>query len=140
MLLSQLMKIGAAAGIVSFAISVLIVCSQHWHGKLSHDYDLDGVQKVHTTAVPRIGGLAVIAGIFFGLLTFNAIYPGEIKSSRIERILTLVGASLPAFIAGVVEDVTKKVSVRVRLGATVCSALIGSALLDATVNELGIRG
>lgn len=140
MLASELMKIGLAAGIVSFAFSLLIVSSQRWHGTLSHDHDLDGVQKVHTTAVPRIGGLAVIAGIFFGILLLDAIYPGLVKTSRLERILALLGASLPAFIAGIVEDITKKVSVRVRLAATVCSALIASVMLGATVNELDIWG
>lgn len=140
MLASQLMEIGLAAGIVSFVASVLIVYSQRWHGKLSHDDDLDGVQKVHTTAVPRVGGLAVIMGIFFGILFFDALYPGEIKSSRVAKILMLLTSSLPAFIAGIIEDITKRVSVRLRLAATIVSALLASALLGATVNELDIWG
>lgn len=140
MLLNSLIKMGLAAALVSFAVSILIVYSQRWHGKLSHDHDFEGVQKFHTEAVPRIGGLAVTAGIFFGVLLFSAIYPGEIKPSWFTRILTLLCASLPAFIAGMVEDVTKKVSVRLRLAATVCSALIASALLGATLDGIDIWG
>jgi UDP-N-acetylmuramyl pentapeptide phosphotransferase/UDP-N-acetylglucosamine-1-phosphate transferase len=137
---SELVKFGLTAGAVSFALSAMIVYSQKWHGKHSHDHDLDGVQKVHTTAVPRIGGLAVIAGIFFALLIFTLAYPEEIKESRITRIYLLLSASLPAFIAGIIEDITKKVSVKVRLGATISSALLASALLGATVDELDIWG
>jgi UDP-N-acetylmuramyl pentapeptide phosphotransferase/UDP-N-acetylglucosamine-1-phosphate transferase len=140
MLVSQLVKIGAAAATMSFALSGLIVCSQKWHGKLSHDHDFDGVQKFHTTAVPRIGGFAVIAGILLGLFLFRYFYPGEINESRVRRILLLLAASLPAFAAGIIEDFTKTVSVRVRLVATVCSALFASAMLGATVNELDIWG
>jgi UDP-N-acetylmuramyl pentapeptide phosphotransferase/UDP-N-acetylglucosamine-1-phosphate transferase len=140
MLVSQLVKIGAAAATMSFALSVLIVWSQKWHGRLSHDHDLDGVQKFHTTAVPRVGGFAVIAGILLGLFLFGYLYPGEIKEARVSRILMLLAASLPAFAAGIIEDITKTVSVRVRLVATVCSALIASAMLGATVNELDIWG
>jgi UDP-N-acetylmuramyl pentapeptide phosphotransferase/UDP-N-acetylglucosamine-1-phosphate transferase len=140
MLASQLFKIGAFSAIMSFALCLLIVWSQKWHGKHSHDHDLDGVQKFHATAVPRIGGIGVIAGIFLGLFAFAYMCPGEIKDSRFSRILMLLLASLPAFIAGITEDVTKRVSVRVRLVATVCSSLIASVLLGATVNELDIWG
>jgi UDP-N-acetylmuramyl pentapeptide phosphotransferase/UDP-N-acetylglucosamine-1-phosphate transferase len=140
MLASQLFKIGAFSAIMSLALSLLIVWSQKWHGKHSHDHDLDGVQKFHATAVPRVGGIAVITGILLALFAFAYMCPGEIKDSRFNRILMLLLASLPAFIAGITEDVTKKVSVRVRLVATVCSSLIASVLLGATVNELDIWG
>jgi UDP-N-acetylmuramyl pentapeptide phosphotransferase/UDP-N-acetylglucosamine-1-phosphate transferase len=124
----------------SFGASLLILGSQKWHGKLSHDHDLDGVQKVHTSAVPRIGGIAVIAGMLLGLALFLHLFPNELKPSRTTRILLLLGSSLPAFLAGLVEDVTKNVPVKVRLAATMLSALLASAALGATVNELDIWG
>jgi len=52
----------------------------------------------------------------------------------------LVLASLPAFAAGIVEDVTKKVSVKSRLAASVVSALLASRLLGAVIDELNIWG
>lgn len=140
MLVVQLVKIVAASAIMSFALSALIVFSQKWHGKHSHDHDLESVQKFHATAVPRIGGLAVVAGILLGLFLFSHFYPEEINATRVNRILMLLVASLPAFVAGIAEDVTKTVSVRVRLAATVCSSLTASAMLGATVNELDIWG
>lgn len=140
MLASDLIKICVFSAIMSLALSLFIVWSQKWHGKHSHDHDLDGVQKFHATPVPRVGGIAVIAGILLGLFFFVYTYPGVISETHINQILMLVFASLPAFFAGIIEDVTKKVSVRVRLVATVCSALIASVLLNATVDELDIWG
>lgn len=140
MLVSELLKVGIGAAAIGFGLSALIVYSQKWHGKHSYDHDLNSVQKVHTTAVPRIGGIAVIAGVFLALYIFGLLYPGDINHSRVARIHMLLGASLPAFIAGIVEDITKKVSVRVRLAATVASALLASVLLGATVDALDIWG
>ena len=137
---NQFFQLGLTATATSIAVSLLIVLSQKWHGGFSHDHDLDGVQKVHTTAVPRIGGLAVFAGVLLGLLIFRKINPDLMNAARCKDILLLLCASLPAFLAGVIEDMTKRVSVRARLSATALSAVIASALLGATVNELDLWG
>jgi UDP-N-acetylmuramyl pentapeptide phosphotransferase/UDP-N-acetylglucosamine-1-phosphate transferase len=140
MLGHQLVMLGFASLCASFLVSLLLVGSQKWHGWLSHDHDLEGVQKVHTTAVPRIGGLAVISGVLIGLLLYRALFPGEMELFRAKGILVLLGAGLPAFAAGLIEDLTKRVSVNLRLAATALSAVIASAALGATVNELDIWG
>jgi UDP-N-acetylmuramyl pentapeptide phosphotransferase/UDP-N-acetylglucosamine-1-phosphate transferase len=124
----------------SLVVSVLIVMSQKWHGGLSHDHDLDGVQKVHTTAVPRIGGLSVLVGIVLGCVGFRNIYQTEPAQAISTAMFLLLVASLPAFLAGFIEDFTKRVSVRMRLVATALSALAASALLGATVTQLDIWG
>jgi UDP-N-acetylmuramyl pentapeptide phosphotransferase/UDP-N-acetylglucosamine-1-phosphate transferase len=136
----QLFQPGLIAFAVSLLVSVLIVMSQKWHGGLSHDHDLDGVQKVHTTAVPRIGGLSVIAGMLLGCLAFRSVHHAGQTLSTGEDMLLLLIASLPAFLAGLIEDFTKRVSVRMRLTATALSALVASALLGATVTELDLWG
>jgi UDP-N-acetylmuramyl pentapeptide phosphotransferase/UDP-N-acetylglucosamine-1-phosphate transferase len=128
------------AGVVSFIVSLLIVRSQKWHGWISHDHDLGGVQKVHALAVPRVGGLAVVAGVGLGLLAFWLFFPKEIHRERVVTVMLLVLAGAPAFLAGMAEDLTKRVSVRLRLLATFASALIASALVGATVNDLDIWG
>lgn len=140
MLVHQLVWLAALSLAASFVVSLLIVVSQKWHGKLSHDHDLDGVQKVHTTAVPRIGGIAVLAGVVLGVLLFVRLFPGEIKQSLEVRTILLLLASVPAFAAGIIEDVTKRVPVRVRLAATVLSALLASVALGATVDGIDIWG
>jgi UDP-N-acetylmuramyl pentapeptide phosphotransferase/UDP-N-acetylglucosamine-1-phosphate transferase len=136
----QFVQLGLTALAVSVVVSLLIVLSQKWHGGLSHDHDLSGVQKVHTTAVPRIGGLAVVAGVVFGLLIFRKLNPQLLNETRYADVLLLLAASAPAFVAGLVEDMTKRVSVRARLAATALSAVIASAVLGATVNELDLWG
>jgi UDP-N-acetylmuramyl pentapeptide phosphotransferase/UDP-N-acetylglucosamine-1-phosphate transferase len=136
----QFFQLGLIAFAVSLVVSVLIVLSQKWHGGLSHDHDLNGVQKVHTTAVPRIGGLGVIAGILLGYLAFSSLGQAGLASSISADTGLLLVASLPAFLAGLIEDFTKRVSVRMRLMATALSALAASALLGATVRELDLWG
>jgi UDP-N-acetylmuramyl pentapeptide phosphotransferase/UDP-N-acetylglucosamine-1-phosphate transferase len=139
MLVENLIRLGLIAAASSFMLSLLIVCSQRWHGSLSHDHDLSGVQKVHTTAVPRIGGLAVVAGVLTSVLIFSWLNPGIFRPYH-WRIEMLLAVSAPAFLAGMIEDITKKVSVKLRLSATVLSALLASLTIGATVNELNIWG
>ena len=140
MLLNEMLKIGAAAGFVSFIVCLLIVRSQKWHGCISHDHDLGGVQKVHALAVPRVGGLAVVAGVVIGMLVYWLLFPKEIHRDRVVAVLLLAAAGAPAFLAGIAEDLTKRVSVRLRLLATFASAIIASGLLGATVTDLDIWG
>jgi UDP-N-acetylmuramyl pentapeptide phosphotransferase/UDP-N-acetylglucosamine-1-phosphate transferase len=136
----QFFQLGLIAFAASLVVSLFIVLSQKWHGGLSHDHDLDGVQKVHTTAVPRIGGLGVITGILLGCMTFRTVHQaGQTSSIGVDMQLLLV-ASLPAFAAGLIEDFTKRVSVRMRLMATALSALVASALLGATLSDLDLWG
>jgi UDP-N-acetylmuramyl pentapeptide phosphotransferase/UDP-N-acetylglucosamine-1-phosphate transferase len=140
MLLEKVLEIGLLTAGASFVLNAAIVGSQRWHGKISHDHDLGGVQKMHTVAVPRIGGIGVVAGLLGGVCGFRMLFPGQIHESQLSLILLLLVASLPAFIAGVIEDFTKKVSVRMRLAATVASSLLASALLGATLGDLNIWG
>ncbi len=136
----QIFNIIMVAMIASFLISALIVCSRKWHGKYSLDHELDGIQKFHIAPVPRVGGVAVILGIFCALLFFAIFYPKQISVSHVSSIMALLIASLPAFIAGLIEDVTKRTSVKARLMATIFSALIASVLLNANVHHIDIWG
>jgi UDP-N-acetylmuramyl pentapeptide phosphotransferase/UDP-N-acetylglucosamine-1-phosphate transferase len=139
MTILRLLSIGLSAGAISTVSSVVIVKSQHWHGKHTLDHDLNGVQKFHTTAVPRIGGVAIFAAILISLLVCASV--GDLLTIKhIKTAGLLVLAGLPAFLAGAVEDLTKRVSVRMRLVASVVSALAASWLLGATVDELDIWG
>jgi UDP-N-acetylmuramyl pentapeptide phosphotransferase/UDP-N-acetylglucosamine-1-phosphate transferase len=132
-------QLGLTVFFASFSACLLVVLSQKWHGGLSHDHDLEGVQKVHTTAVPRIGGIGVVAGLVLGLLVFRSRFSGAGVQDA-SGVFLLLACSLPAFLAGLIEDVTKRVSVRTRLAATAMSAVIASAVLGATVTELNLWG
>ncbi|MDY7545662.1 glycosyltransferase [Glaciimonas sp. CA11.2] len=138
--ISNMVEAGSAAALASFASSVLIVMSQGWHGKHSFDHDLSGVQKFHTTAVPRVGGIAVITGIIFSLVFLAFSNPLVETEVDIKDAFKLLLAACPIFFAGTMEDLTKKVSVRVRLCASILSALLASWLLGATIDGLDIWG
>lgn len=140
MQLNALLEIGAAAALVSFLVSLLIVQSQKWHGFISNDHDLGGVQKVHGLAVPRIGGVAVVSGVVAGILAYTSLFPGTVPAARLNVVLLLAACGMPAFLSGMAEDFTKRISVRIRLLATFASALLASAVLGATVQDLDIWG
>lgn len=121
---------------VSFAVCVLLVLTQRWHGRLSLDSDLAGAQKFHEVPVPRVGGLAVFSGLMAGAIGLAALT----DSVNSQQLLLLLVASLPAFVAGLLEDLTKKVSVGVRLLATFSSAGVAAWLVKAYLTRLDTFG
>jgi UDP-N-acetylmuramyl pentapeptide phosphotransferase/UDP-N-acetylglucosamine-1-phosphate transferase len=121
--------------------SLIIVMSQGWHGKHTFDHDLEGVQKFHARAVPRVGGNAIVAGIAATIAISKFASGAELlPNAHIASVALLLVAAMPVFIAGTIEDLTKRVSVRARLIASVTSALVASFLLGATVDEVNIWG
>lgn len=139
-MLYHLLNIMLVATIATSAASLLIVISQRWHGKHTLDHDLEGVQKFHTIAVPRIGGAAIVSGMIITGLWSYFYAPGHGTGVFSTTTVLLIAASVPVFLAGLIEDLTKKVSVRVRLAAAIISAILASWLFNATVNELNIWG
>lgn len=135
-------SLGAAlvAGAASAAASFFIVGSQRWHGKHTLDHDLQGVQKFHTAAVPRVGGIALVMAILLALVVCYWNAGAWMSDTGIATAGLLLIASLPTFLAGILEDVTKKVSVKTRLAASVLSAILASWLLGAIIDKLNIWG
>mgnify|MGYP003703538523 CR=1 FL=1 len=121
--------------IASFTTCIGLVLTQRWHGKLSLDHDLCGVQKIHKQPVPRIGGVALLLAIMVGIA--GAYYFDE---PHAVRILTLLGCAMPAFIAGLAEDITKRVGVRPRLYASFASAALAAWCLDASLTDIDTPG
>ena len=125
----------AIAFLTSLLITLLVIRYQHLHGHLTADHDLDGVQKFHATPVPRVGGVGVFLGLLGGLLVKWWV-DDPVASTN----LILLACALPAFGAGLVEDLTKRVGVRERLMATALSALLGGYFLGAWITRLDIPG
>lgn len=119
----------------SFSTCLLIILTQRWHGKLSLDHDLNGVQKIHETPVPRIGGLGVIAGLLWA-----GVSSYQLGGETYETAGKLLLCALPAFGAGLIEDFTKRVGVRTRLFASFISAALAYWLLDARLVDLDTPG
>ncbi|SAK59397.1 glycosyl transferase family protein [Caballeronia fortuita] len=119
--------------ISSFCMTLLIVRFAGRYGALSLDHDLNGVQKNHSHPVPRIGGIALMVA---ACVTFPiaAIFGGN---PRDESFLLLLCA-LPAFGSGVIEDLTKRVSVRARLLSAMFAALLGAFILHGVIGRVDL--
>lgn len=124
--------------IFAFFLSLLITLGliryQHLHEKISSDNDLSGPQKFHAFAVPRIGGI----GIFLSLLITGLIAHVFLGLDRGYLALQLIVCSLPAFLVGLLEDITKKIGVKTRLIAAAISASLVGYLLNAWVVSIQV--
>jgi UDP-N-acetylmuramyl pentapeptide phosphotransferase/UDP-N-acetylglucosamine-1-phosphate transferase len=125
----------AVSFLVSFLFTLWVLRYGHWHASFTADSDLSGIQKFHTVAVPRIGGL----GIFLGILMALCVRYFENAEVGLFGLL-LITASLPAFISGLTEDITKKVGVKVRLLATMVSAGLAGYFLNAWLGSVQVLG
>jgi UDP-N-acetylmuramyl pentapeptide phosphotransferase/UDP-N-acetylglucosamine-1-phosphate transferase len=123
------------AFVVSLAVTLLVVHASKDRGKLLMDHDTAGPQKFHLRPVPRVGGLGILAGLGAAipvLLLLNK------PAATMGAWLIVCGGF--AFAGGLLEDLTKRISPRMRLLATAVSALMGIALLDAAVARTDILG
>jgi UDP-N-acetylmuramyl pentapeptide phosphotransferase/UDP-N-acetylglucosamine-1-phosphate transferase len=121
--------------VTSFAVCAALILTQRWHGWLSLDHDTQGVQKLHQLPVPRVGGVAIALGLVAGGFGLMAI-----GSDTSTTVLLLVVCAAPAFCAGLLEDLTKRVSVRNRLLASFASAALAVWLLDAQLSKVDTPG
>jgi len=119
------------AGGVALLVAVLLVYTQHWHGHLSMDSEA-GIQKFHTEPTPRVGGIAIAAGIVAGYL----LAPADRKT----LLGPLILAGIPAFAFGLLEDVTKQVSVRTRLLATMGCGVLGWGITGFSITGADLPG
>lgn len=119
------------AASVSLLSAWLMLLTQRWHGHLSLDSH-EGVQKFHTQATPRIGGLPVLIGLL-------AAWP--LMPQKAQELMTyLLLAAIPAFGSGFVEDLTKKVSIHIRLLCTTGSGALACVLTGYSVQHSGVWG
>lgn len=131
------MKIEAILAFLgSAAVCLLIVLTQKWHGRFSMD-SAQGVQKFHCTPTPRIGGLGIVCGMLLGLAVLMA-NPNKSNDLGILKIIMIAG--IPAFAFGLLEDLTKRVSVRARLLATIGSGLLAWAISGISLTSIQVVG
>ncbi len=119
--------------LASAATAFLIVRFSHLHLRATSDTAFgDGPQKIHHEATPRIGGVAVTVGLLAGLL---------IAAQNELLVLNQCGVWLlciaPVFIAGLAEDISKKVGARWRLFAAFAAAMLGWFLLGGRLSPPG---
>lgn len=137
---SETLDVALIAAIASFVASALIVLTVRWHGNYSLDKDMAGAQKFHKKPVPRVGGLALLAGILVVIVSGRLVNSYPLAESRGWDLLMFLLAAMPAFIAGFLEDLTKGISIIARLLATFASALVACWLMGAYLPRLDIWG
>ena len=125
--------------LVAFAAAAVlglwIVRSARGGTSFAHDHDLDGPQKFHSRPVPRIGGVAIVAGVAAGCMALSVTLPGSAALS-----MTLLFCAAPAFLAGLAEDFTKRVRPALRLAFTGLAAALAFWLVDAAIARTSIPG
>jgi UDP-N-acetylmuramyl pentapeptide phosphotransferase/UDP-N-acetylglucosamine-1-phosphate transferase len=123
----------AAALSASAAVCAGLLASRRAHERLSIDRTVPGLQKVHRTPVPRIGGFGIIAGVAAG-----ALFLSDVAESK--WMLLFLLAALPAFAGGFLEDLTRRVSPYSRLLFAFGAAAVGYVMLDARITGLDLPG
>lgn len=121
-----------SAFFASFIATMLIIRFEHLHNHISADSDLSGPQKFHHKIVPRIGGISIALGILIAVLLKFLTKP----NAAIE--LTLLACAIPVFSIGLLEDLTKKISIRTRLLFTAIGTILAICFLEVTIARLDI--
>jgi UDP-N-acetylmuramyl pentapeptide phosphotransferase/UDP-N-acetylglucosamine-1-phosphate transferase len=116
------------AFVVTLVGAAVLVLTQRWHGRYSLDTAF-GVQNHHTDPTPRIGGVAIVAGLAAVWLEANE----DVQSFLGPMLL----AGAPAFVIGLLEDLTKKVGITLRLLATMASGVAAWYLTDVAMQNTG---
>ena len=120
---------------LSILAGTMLVRFSGVHIRFSGDGVGGGPQKFHAETTPRIGGVAILAGLIVGLalLASHGYLLGR-------EALYLVLCILPVFAVGLAEDLTKRVSPRARLLGSFVAAGLAFWLLDAQLSRLDIPG
>lgn len=121
-----------AAFLSSFFATLLIIRFKHLHEQFSADSDLSGPQKFHTNIVPRVGGISIAVGLFIAIIFRFKNIPAPITE------IVLLVCAIPTFAIGLTEDLTKKISVRLRLIFTAIAAMLLVYLIPAQITRLDI--
>jgi UDP-N-acetylmuramyl pentapeptide phosphotransferase/UDP-N-acetylglucosamine-1-phosphate transferase len=123
----------AIAFLVSLLVTLLIVRYDHLHEHMSSDTDLSGVQKFHVKPVPRIGGIGILIGLAVSTAQLMISYP-QVSAG----IFLVAACGMPAFLSGMLEDLTKRVSPLARLVCTMAAALATYAFVGVAVTRISV--
>jgi hypothetical protein len=122
-----------AASAATYLVIAMLLYFERWHAWATHDHIESGPQKFHALATPRIGGGAIVLGMLAALLVGE--YLGDVDQ---KSVWLLCLATTPAFLAGFVEDLTKKVGAEMRLWASFLSALLCILVFDVSISSAAI--
>jgi len=126
---------------VAMVVAWVLVHTRDHHLHLTGDHPDSGPQKLHTEATPRVGGLAVMAGLLVSLACLYFIAAPALRA-QLDGLRPgwLLGALGPLFALGLLEDIWQSVSVRLRLGVSLASGALAYAMAGVRVPALGLAG
>lgn len=92
-----------------------------------------GIQKVHRHWVPRLGGIPVFVTFVLGCWLWDVLgYLNQYAA------FALMACSLPAFLGGLLEDMSRKAGIGPRLLLTVLAAVLGWFYLGGQIRRLDV--
>ncbi|MDQ6882424.1 MAG: glycosyltransferase [Pseudomonadota bacterium] len=121
-----------ASAAISFAVALFFVRQTSKGVTWGSDSDFDGPQKFHCKAVPRLGGVGILAALAICAIFVRWRTPVQ------EQMWLLVACGIPAMAYGLAEDITLAISPRKRMFAAGVSALLGAFALDAVIGRTDI--
>lgn len=128
-------SIAAACAVAGIAAAL---CAWGLAGKAQRDPraldDERGPQKIHRAPIPRVGGIAVAAGLVAALAA-QSVFGGSV-----EALGLLLACMLPGFIWGLIEDMSKRGAVLARLVLTGTTPMLAYVFLDARIAVVGVPG
>ena len=117
-----------------FFITLFLIRYQNIHLKFSAD-NQSGPQKIHLKATSRVGGIGIFIGLILGLGLKDFL---DNKNFGVTTLIPIL--CLPAFGVGLIEDITKKISPRIRLFVIAVGSLCSLYFLNIHINSVGIWG
>jgi UDP-N-acetylmuramyl pentapeptide phosphotransferase/UDP-N-acetylglucosamine-1-phosphate transferase len=125
----DVLSIGAAT-LCSFALGQLLVLTFPQHRRYTSDLP-GAAQKFHVSPTPRVGGVGVYVSA-----AASAFLLRNTETGKLLHVVLLAG--LPALLIGLLEDITKQVSVRLRLAATFASGLLACAFSGLALSSVAV--
>ena len=134
-----LVAVPLVAFLVATVVAWALVQTRRFHIHLTGDSPNSGPQKIHQHETPRIGGLAVLAGLLGGLALLHAT-AGQALLAQLQTFqwVWLAAGVLPLLVLGLLEDVSSAVSVKVRLGAALAAGGLVWVLGGARITQLHV--
>ncbi len=123
------------AFIISLTATLFLVRFSYLHEHITADHNVDGIQKFHHLPVPRIGGL----GLIFGLAGAFGFHFFKNQEVGVFGLILLISA-FPAFLFGFMEDVTKRIGIKIRFLAIISSSILAGSFLGSWLTSLQIFG
>lgn len=118
---------------ISFIFSLLIVINSKKNQIFISDHLHKGPQKFHTSPTPRIGGV----GIFLAL--FGTLAMAFLREESFSRDFAFVIlCTTPVFFAGFLEDISGKISSKLRLAILSIGAALAFFLLNVAITRVDL--